>query len=318
MLKPLLEAERNSEEPCQNSLRLGEVLLERANSVRLARRRVVSHSRHVTVANLVVAAPARIQRLSQLQEAFTQAISLNSDLPWQERRDAVRDVWQQMRSEYHALDVFVRHVGENELPRDARDVFAEMKDAMELVRQRETQLDESNIGYRKLDGRRVRGKNDEAMDDDEEEEEWEDIVDFEDEGMIEESDDDVRRVDEMLAREEASRTTTVTPSMNTPRPEVKDWVAVMKGAEGQNLNDSLLKKLEQSHAKRVGTASEHAEILTFGIDRTDAKSNGNRRGKGKGRGRGNSRGIEMSGTARDRLRKKLGIKKTKKKSLLDD
>lgn len=108
-------------------------------------------------------------------------------------------------------------------------------------------------------------------------------------------------------------------------PEVTDWAKVMRGEEGQDTNRLILESLERRSAdtERSKRSAENS-MGGMGIDQAEiarGRGPGSSRVRGRGRGRGHGRGAGRGRrqlTARERISKKLGLKKIKKKSLLDD
>lgn len=91
-------------------------------------------------------------------------------------------------------------------------------------------------------------------------------------------------------------------------PEVESWAKVMRGEEGRAVNRMILERFERQGG---------GDVVAL-VDASTGASSRGRGGARRGAGSKRGRGMKKASTARQRLSAALGIKKKRKKSLLDD
>lgn len=271
------------------------------------------------LATLLVTADARLQKVERLQQEIDNAVALLGKNQLAYTHDGLQEVveslWAQVRSEFAPLSQLVRE-GEKMEGSERDVVITRVESAIAELRARHTTLTGLAFRLPGLEVARGEGRErPEESDEDEWEDAWEDGFEEPSKGDDDERDNDID--DTGMAR------ATAKPSAETDNiesflkgslgknsrsdeielPTVTTWG---KGGEADKVNRLLLDKMEEKAALEVSGTGAGA---SFNGDSGHAQRRGGTRNRGSGK-KGKS-------TARQRLSAALGIRKRKKKSLLD-
>lgn len=259
----------------------------------------------LSLAQLLVNAETNMNAMKSLLQQIDEATSLLGNSYSVDVGDGMQEVvealWAQIRAKYPQLAAAKSSKAKEPA---AKSLLSQLEILLDSLSKKHVSLAALGFHLPKADVECGQGR-----DDDSDEDIWEEAVIInEPEG--DESEDEDRIVQKATQPQECNIEKMLADGMARgsskkfakPAP-VEDWAGIVKEGKGRDLNESILDRLEGKSDSRPGMTG------------------GSRRG-GRGRGgdwRGRRRKSPKLMSARDRIRKKLGIKKPKRsKSLLDD
>ena len=248
------------------------------------------------------------QRIHKAEEEIEQAMALLGNVGIEELQngghDGVQEIvsaaWGQISKSYRRLrklrgeaSELLRTAIDSALKLQAEDMIEEIDRTKDMLHHRQRELNSMGFTLPNIEAKRrsvsVTQNNLDSDDSEEDEDDWEDAVEIQPEP----------KTDQAVEAEE-----------DDDLPGIENWAEVLRGKESKQMNELLLNKLEGKVAE-TGATSSSREAKQF-LQKVEKKQKELAKAKMKDKpGKG-------TGTAKDRLKKVLGMKKRKKKkSLLD-